>query len=331
MIVSVHEYLNSIQPNRDVIPSDCMTFSENANYVIEYANKTFFETFKGIGLEELALTESGEQVIYEGAKLTMLKNKIIGIFEKILAAIKAAYEKVLAFFMSKSGKFKDSIKSLTKEKVEKIADKSYGNMHEYKLDGFKSDIIAKSTELTGKISAAYDSVDKKDPDAISNLRDRLNEEIAETFKIDKDSSFDANVIEVKKDYVAEHLDALKKNVVSEDTKKAISDVYKAEKKTIESIIKSINKTKEGDEVTASAKAANFRNLSTALHKATSKYNDILRRQFVESMMVLHRVVKATEAASDKEAKLEAYDNYVKEYNAMNETFIDICESYIFND
>lgn len=331
-MISIHDSINAIKPNRDVIPSsDCMTFAENANYVVEYANEVFFETFKSIGIEELTVMESThEGIIYEGAKLQVLKNKIIGVFEKIMAVIKAAYEKVLAFFMSKSDKFKDSVKKITKDKLENLPDKTYGNIHEFKITSFKEDIISKANGMIDKINSEYSSVNTKDPDAITDLKDKLNDEIANAFKMDKENA-DVAVVTVTKEYLVSNFDNIKKAVTSEDTKKAISDVYKAEKKSIEGIIKSINKTKDGEEAIASAKAANFRTLSTAFHKATSAYNDVLRKKFVESMMVMHRVVKAIDAKKETEITKEAYDKYANEYNAFNESFIDIYENYIFTE
>ena len=331
--MTIHESLNNIEPNRDVIPSSCMTFSENAQYVVEYSNKVFFETFKAIGIDELVTFEAlKEEVIYEGAKLDALKNKVISIFQKILAAIKAAYEKVVAFFMSKSSNFKAAIKRISKDQLEDLpVTKTFGNIHEYKLDSFKTDVVSKANDLANKISSEWDKISTADKESINDLRDRLNDEIEKELGIDKESSFDAKVVSVDQGYAVEHFNDLIKYALGESNKKEISDVYKTEKATIEGIIKNINKTKSGEEAIIAAKANNFRTLSNALHKATSKYNDILRRQFVESMMVLTRINKAIEANEAKEEAVANYNAYAKSINESNQSFIDVCDNYIFND
>ena len=82
--MTILEELGKLEANKNVIPSDCMTFSEAASYVIEYTDSEYNKLFEAVGIEELAVYEStGSQIIYEEGKLKDLKEKIVNFIKRI--------------------------------------------------------------------------------------------------------------------------------------------------------------------------------------------------------------------------------------------------------
>lgn len=336
--MTTYEELGMVKANESVIPADCLSFAEQAMYVSEFAQKEYNNLFEAVGIEELAVFEStGSEVIYEGAKLEAFKQKAKTFFHKIWAAIKAAYEKVYAFFIQKSKTAMEAVKGLNKAdlqaflKKEGNATKKYGTTHNFTvaINTYKEK-MGKAAGLLNDVNKKFGDLDKKEDykEAEEKAKEELFKQIFTTFG-DKDSKSlsdikkairsDLKEVEATGTWLASTLDQLVKIVKEGKTTDDLKPAYTTQKAQIDKCISTITGLKEENMKTASSRIMMLGKLSNALDVCANTYFDIFKKRFTEYLVILVRVWKDTkkaekEASKEKKEKVNASVEYTS-YNA----------------
>lgn len=351
--MTTYEELGIIKANESVIPEGCLSFAEQTLYVAEYSQNEYNKLFEAVGVEELAVFEAtGSLVVYEGATLDSFKEKAKKFFLKIWAAIKAAYEKVYAFFIQKSKTAMEQIKGLDKAavKVALEADpgKNYGITHNY--DDLIKTYNRKVKEAAGlckSINSKFDAADGKyfsgdiattaktigrsentKQEVIEKLSEDMLTEIAETFG-KKDSKTLSDIkdaireelkeIDVTGSYLKSHIDDFVKIVKDGKSIDDIKVAYQEQKKVIDESIKAAGKLKEENMRSASKRIMVLGKLSNALDVCANTYFDIFKKRFTEYLLILVRVWKVwKKATKEKEKEKAANESY--SYDMVSEAF-----------
>lgn len=181
----------------DIVNADNIMMGENfaqmaimdaADYIQEHS-----DLVRAMGGQEISITESGEEVIYEASTLEGIGEKIKGLVKKFIAKIKELISKLVAVFSSWFESDKDFIRKYSKTfttnwvKVKKLKVKAY-KYHE-DVKAFKlSTTIPNDTEfaqmLNGNIAANRVSSDfNGDPKAVIDSINRVdNSDLADSIR-----------------------------------------------------------------------------------------------------------------------------------------------------
>ena len=318
-------------PSSIVLP-DFNTALESAMFIGSVCEEAYAELMESIGVEELRIYEStGAEILYEDAegKETKagadLKGKIGGFFKKAWEAIKAVFEKVIAWFQSKihSQKALAKIKMAYDAKKGQIAaDKTFGKSKIIvgsKLGNVLANGIFKqrAKEMRDKVQSAsraiienpeLDAMEalKKSGVAIDNARD-FKSFYAEKFGIPKEA------VEVKKDWVDKNIDNLVAIVVRGVDTKEIKEMYKDTKNYINMAAKEAMTDAAKKDVKAVTKAA--AKTLPVLAAANNALLDIMRSRYIEANNILTSVAvacKLTKKPEEKKEKEEGKKEATKE-------------------
>ena len=169
--------LQGVRADLSVIPSYTLSFSEASLYVAEAIEESYNDLFTWIGVNELAVFEStGSQIVYEGGKLSEIKEAIIKWLKGIWEKIKGFFNKILDKFEEMRKKSVEKYKKITNADIDKIDDsKSLGTVHAFdniekdeyikRAKDFLTDVKGKFNELGGK------NVEELDDDALKSAKD----------------------------------------------------------------------------------------------------------------------------------------------------------------
>jgi hypothetical protein len=317
-----------ITPNRSIFPSyGCLSFSEQALYVTEAVNEVTNTLFESIGIEELAVYEStGNEVVYEGAKLDELKEKIKKWGTNIWAAIKAAYEKVLEWFDQRR---KESVKYLTKLSLSDLKyvkdDAKFGKVND--LSGYgKVAWKVKCQELCSDVNKDLDGVSKLDrgdaEEKIRAIKDKYNTKIYSELSGISDaknltdmtkfykSKVLGNTVEVTKKYLQDKnmLGTMVGIVLEGADIKPIKESYNTEKRNIKTAVSDLCKIKDdAGALEANAKINLYKSIITATHNVAFANIDALRTQYTQYHAVLVKVYRSVKSGK-KEAGVKVEES-----------------------
>ena len=322
--MTTYEELGKVIANESVIPADCLSFAEQAMYVAEYAQEEYNNLFEAVGVEELAVYEStGMEIVYEGAKLDSFKKRVEEFFKKIWAAIKAAFEKIYAFFISKSKKIMGEIGKIDAATVKKATedkkDKVYGTFHD--ISGVNIDSkVNECVNMVKRVNDEFDSVDdkvfeKKDlgeaKEEINKIKENLIK-LAFTKMVDKAESLsdisagikkEAKEVKVDGAWLSSNFSKLVEIVNGGKPINKLKETYKKEKATIDEAIKAAKGLKEKDMISAAQRIAVLGKLANAMDVTVNAYFDLVKKQFTESIVILVKV-RSDANRADKKAKAE---------------------------
>lgn len=322
----IYESLGEVPANRSVIPADCLTFAEQSLYVAEYAEENMNKLFKSVGISELAFFEStGSEIVYEGFSLKEFKGKVVELFKKIWATIKAGYEKILNWFEEKRKEFttwiNKNLVKLDKSAVDSLEnDKVYGKTHEFNIDD-ADDFGSRAKALVDEIRSEFESKiaksGKSDADiseeannAKSNFEKQIvkeitgtsNDTIGEAKKKVKESLLGKKV-EVKKNWISSNFSELIGIVEKGNTKKDIKKAYKADKEMIDKAIKAVyDMNDEAVNKVAKAEISSLKNVITCLHTCMNIKADACKTRYSEYRNILVKVYHASKKKDKKDDK-----------------------------
>ena len=357
--MTTYEELGMVKANESVIPESCLSFAEQTLYVAEYSQAEFNKLFEAVGVEELAVFEStGAEIVYEGATLDAFKEKAKRFFMKIWGAIKAAYEKVYAFFIQRSKTAMEQIKGLDKSDVKKALDanpgKHYGTVHNYK-DIVKSydDMVKKALPLTKEVNNEFDKINGLGSNALvagyrelknkttfggenkvmenaEKATEKLLTKIFETFGKKGSESYSdiksavreqLKEIDVTGSWLKSNVDELVNIVKGGKSIDEIKKSYQEQKKQIDECITKMKGLQEKDMRTAGKRVMVLGKLANAFDVCANTYFDIFKKRFTEYLLVLVRVWKDCKKA-DKEAAKEKEEkaNESYSYDMVSEAF-----------
>ena len=364
--MTIHDELSRMEANKNVIPDYCMTFSESASYVIEYADSEYNKLFKAVGIEELAVMEStGSQIIYEGVNLKELKDKVVAFFKKVWQAIKDLYTRIIGWFIARTKEGKEKIGNLSKEEIEKYlaADKSYGKVTNWNaFDFFKSetqvplikdaiegiDIEGKYKAIAKKYANEDGTAKEANSDEFKSEVEKTKEEIFQTvtnkfymksdnvvdFKKKFSDRFKTEKIDANKEFVLKHLDEINGVVKGGKSAEKVKKLYDAHKKMIEDFIKGVEDAFKDAQFSLVAKDAmeSYKQVNAVLTVVTSLIQDFYKKQFVEYFVLSVRVFQGIKAGKKEAEKKEAAEKKEdkkdeKKEEAKNESVDFVSEAF----
>lgn len=322
----VYTLLSETQVNRSVIPAECGTFYEQSLYVAEHAQIEFNKLFESVGIDELAVFEStGCTIVYEGAKLDEFKSKAKKVMTDIWAAIKHAYENILAFFEKKRKEAMSKLTGLKKDVVDKVVDgeKPFGVTHAFKLDAADSKDAANAAfDLAADIESKFNAV--RGPEANTEKVNALKEEFAskivknicgvEAATFSKEvrkqihADFMGEEVKVDKAWLSSNFDEVVGVVEKGTTKKAIQASYIEEKKLIDKTIKQLSRVKDENMSTIKTEMSLLKDVVQTLHSFQSIKMDVCKRRYSEYLTILVKLFNLSNKAEKKdEAANESAD------------------------
>lgn len=176
----------------DIVNADNIMMGENfaqmaimdaADYIQEHS-----ELVRAMGGQEISITESGEEVIYEASTLEGIGEKIKGLVKKAIAKLKELISKLVAVFSSWFQSDKDFINKYSKTfttnwvKVKKLKVKAYkyhDEIKNFKLSAAIPDSFTTLCDDAGKRFNIEDDFNGKPDETISSINKVDNTDLAE--------------------------------------------------------------------------------------------------------------------------------------------------------
>ena len=279
----------------------CDTYAEKAFALCAFAEGAYTELFESIGCNELAFYEStGKELDYvsEAEEEKKAGEGIKAFFTKIWGAIKAAYEKVIAWIdqnvkefirVNTENNIKDIKANWSKVKGSIADDKSFGKFG-YSFDvskkidqmasNWSSQAVAFAADPSNKIDDIYNSVFGHNVESVSALQKAVRDEL--TLK---------DAVTVNKEFVDKNLDALIAVVQKGKLKDSIKKQYNEEKKMINNFIGKSEKIKnQSDQLKAQISLA--KGTINVTNAAFMVLLDVDKKIFASSKNVLIAVLRA---------------------------------------
>lgn len=288
-------------PSNDSIYEFCDTYAEKAFALCAFAEGAYTELFESIGCNELAFYEStGKELDYvsEADEAKKANGGIKAFFQKIWGAIKAAYEKVIAWIDQNVKEFikvntengiKDIRANWGKVKGSIADDKSFGKLG-YSLDvtkkidqmasSWSSQAVAFAADPSNKIDDIYNQVFGHNVESVSALQKTVRDEL--TLK---------DAVTVNKEFLDKNLESLIAIVQKGKLKDSIKKQYTEEKKMINDFIDKSEKIKnQSDQLKAQISLA--KGTINVTNAAFMVLLDVDKKIFASSRNVLIAVLRA---------------------------------------
>lgn len=302
--------IGDVPTNRSVTPEGCLSFAEQSLYVAEYAEEEFNALFESIGLEELFIFENtGSTILYEGAKFDSFKQKVIKLFQKIFAAIKGAYEKILDFFEQKRRESVRQLVNIDSSYLKLIKDdQEFGTTHEFKISEMDNIFESGAKIMLTDTQDEFDAIVKNPTDDMksraADCRDNLLDKLVPTVSGCKGYNTIGEVrkplakkltgeeVKVTKKWLSENLGKLTEVVKKGTSKRDIQASYKKEKSTFDDLIRKLKKSKDENIVkVANEEIAVLKATVTALHSCMNIKIDVCKRRYSEYKVILTKLSK----------------------------------------
>lgn len=174
--------------NRFIIPSSCISLSEQASYVAEYIYEET-EEFKRI-VSSIVFEESTEDnefgfldeffAVNEANGNETFKEKLKALCDKISDAIKQLFDKTISVVTGQEAAAK-KLAGLTVEKIKQLPDNvSFGKSHEFELDEW--DFGQNALDLTDKVANEFCKyvLSEASADKVKAARNNYNKAICST-------------------------------------------------------------------------------------------------------------------------------------------------------
>lgn len=337
-MVYTSKVASSVEENFDILgsaPSSIVlpnfnTALESTLFIGSVCEEAYADLMESIGVEELRIYEStGSEVLYEDAegKETKdganLKEKIKVVFQKAWEAIKAVFEKAIAWFQGKihSQKALNKIALAWNKKKDQIpADKTFGKTRfitgdlDSKVGGTTGIFAQKAKKVQDYVQSASKAIiNNPELDAMEAFANAAKNSALKNVKDFKSFYMSAfkiaeEPITVKKDWVDSHIKYLDSIVTKGNDTAAIKKIYADTKNYINQSAKDAMTDAAKKDVKAVMKAAT--KTLPILAAANNALLDIMRARFIEANNILTAVgvaCKLTKAAKEdkKEEKEEA--------------------------
>lgn len=330
----IYQNIGDVPTNRSVIPEGCLSFAEQSLYVAEYAEEEFNALFESIGLEELFVFENtGSTILYEGAKLDSFKKKVVTFFQKIFAAIKGAYEKVLDFFEKKRRESVRQLVNIDSSYLKLIKDdQDFGITHEFNISdmdnvfesGAKTMLLDTQDAFNAIVKKPSDDMKSRAADCRDDLLDKLVAKVSGCtgystigeVRKPLTEKLTGEEVKVTKKWLDKNLGELTNVVKKGTSKRDIQKSYKEEKSTFDKLIKQLKQSKDENIVkVANEEIAVLKATVTALHSCMNIKIDVCKRRYSEYKVILTKLSKLK-----KESANESYYSYSSQQDLVESAF-----------
>lgn len=302
--------LSDAKANRSVIPEGCLSFSEEAVYLSEFAESEFTKMIKNIGINELAVFEStGVMPVYEGAELETLQEAVKKFHVGNWASNKSFWEHVLNKFESKK-KGAQKLASVTAKDIDDLAKDSFGKIHTFSkhdanVFGNNGIKLIKQAESTFN-ALAKKGADSKEIKAAKNQFEAgickaiSGKDVANISAMRKAlaADFVGNDITVDKATAKKYFGAMKDIVVGGKTVDDIKKCYNEEKKIYNEILKLADKTSNANSSTVSALQSVVKSIAETVHACYAVEVDVYAKRYGEYRNVLVKIAGGKKAVKE---------------------------------
>lgn len=302
------QLLKETQADMSIIPAYTMTFAENSLFVAEATEKVFNELFQQVGVNELAVFEStGMQIVYEGENLKQFKDMVVNAFKKLWSAIKGFFEGILNKFNTMSKEAKKNLFKVDASDVDKLNDDlKFGKTHEFNIDDvvkhqysavdFGKKILHEFKALAAKEGLTEDDVKEKK----NEIEEKICSEISGISDVKTASDMKKAMmeqlvgkeIEATKSFVKSNLTELDKIVFAGDSIKHIKELYKTNRKYIDTCISYAKGLTDSEIKVSKAAVSTLKQVSNCMTTANGVVCDASRKRYNEYRNILFRVARA---------------------------------------
>ena len=306
--------LSDAKANRSVIPEGCLSFSEEAVYLSEFAEAEFTNMIKNIGINELAVFEStGVMPVYEGAELETLQEAVKKFHVGNWAANKSFWEHVMKKFESKK-KGAQKLASVNAKDIDGLAKDTFGKIHTFSKHD--SNVFGNNgIKLIKQAENTFNALAKKGADAkeIKAAKVKFEAGICKAIS-GKDvanigamrkalaADFLGNELIVDKSAAKKYFGAMKDVVVGGKTLDDIKKCYNEEKKVYNAILQLADKTSDANSSVVTALQSVVKSIAETVHACYAVEVDVYGKRFGEYRNVLVKLYSGKKAV--KEAALD---------------------------
>lgn len=275
----ITEELSRVEPNRDVIPGSCLSFSEMAKYITEYSFRSLNEMLEEIAENELDyMKESKDQPVYEEANLDSLKQSFAVHLRDVWSAHKAFYENAISEFETIREKF-ECTQKVSADNIQEgtIYGRSYKDLDLDNIN-FASHAVKYCTEMKNLLDNDYDKfTELTESNLYSSLKNKIGK-LSKTVVTEADSSF-----------LKENWDSQTQRLKFEDEFNSINKYYMAERNAFEKITESIDTLddKGSDTFTEWVSIVDL-SLAT-MNESYAKVLDKMKHSYYETAMIRAKV------------------------------------------
>lgn len=349
-------YLDNVA-TANVIPAYA-SFNEAMYYVIESTEKDYTNMLMNIGLNELAIIESGNVLAIQEAEKNGFQrfiDNIVKFFQTMWGKVKGLFDKCLAGIKTKidENKKRNLDKKLKKysDKIDKLPDdKEFGKIFNY--NDFSNDNWGKFAIDIEVYSKGCGSVlSFTDVDAAKAQLDRYNENFAKKF-IGESKSFSDTAIKdvrktvvenlrgkevvINKKYLKDNLNNMCDYVTNYNTTiKPIKSAYNKAKKSFDDTIKLIKSTKEDPE--NKAQYAIMKEVLAPLKKskeymiaACQGLFTVCREKLMKESILLFKLSTSLEKQAKKDEKKEEAKKEEKKEDTSSTVQSEIANLFDWN-
>ncbi|MBR6289294.1 MAG: hypothetical protein IKR19_08165 [Acholeplasmatales bacterium] len=300
----LYEALSNVPANNDVIPESCLSFYEQAMYIVDFAMNESAEFKKSIGEKELATyRESGELVSYVGEDAEVLEEAFKDKATKMFGAMKASFSKLNTYFVSATKNGAKLVNSIIPEMIEACPD-TLGKTHTF-FDFSKIKFAQNAIKVGKKIDVAFKNKKNISKDEALKIDQEISKDVfKQIIGIDAESIKDMKVklkaeltgseIEVNKAWVKKNFNKMKELVGGSKIPGEVKIFYNEQKKLIDGIFDTCY-SHDGEKEYNNAFMGWEDALSNVALISFIAYNisfDVYKRMYREYFNILYKVSKA---------------------------------------
>ena len=150
----LYEAIQNVPENNDVIPESCLSFYEQAIYVVDFAMNENAEFQKRFGDAELRMyKDHGILVEYVGEDADILQEAVKEKAAKMVGAMKAAFGRINQYFVAATNSGEKLVSQITPEMINSCPD-NLGKTHTF-FDYSKVNFTANALKFGKKVDAAF--------------------------------------------------------------------------------------------------------------------------------------------------------------------------------
>lgn len=303
--------LSEAKANKSVIPEGCLSFSEEAVYLSEFAEREFTNYIMKIGINELAVFEStGVMPIYEGTELESLQEATKKFHVGNWAANKSFWEHVLKKFESKKAGAAKHIGSVDAKAIDSAKNDTFGKIHGFSKHDANV-FAANAIKLLKQAENTFNALAKKGADTkeIKAAKNKFEASICKSIS-GKDVANIAAMrkalaadlvgaqVDVTKAIAKKHFSTMKDIVIGGKTIDDIKKCYNEEKKLYNEILKLADKTSDANSSVVTALQSVVKSIAETAHACYAVEVDVYGRRFGEYRNVLAKIATAKKAVKE---------------------------------
>ena len=253
--MELYDILSNTPTLDDVIPESCLSFSDQALFVAEFAHNEYNMMMQFIAMNELAVFEStNEDIVYEGEEAEKLGSKVSKFISRSFGAMKAFFGNVNTAFTAKIANGKKVMDKVNNGAVANLPEDFSATTHAF-FDPTKIKFADNAAKFCKEVDKTFMALAKKDASseeaktAMNALVDRVLGSVlginqtrfksTKEFKTFLKNELTGSEVKVNKAWLKKNISKVSNIVAGEQIPSAVKEAYKDQKKMLDECYRTV--------------------------------------------------------------------------------------------